>query len=198
MKKYINKSWRDITISMFYEIYDLLSKTDDSLEVALYVLKLFYNKDFEILPLDEYYAALETVKFVNTDIPKGTLGKTVKLGEHRYKVLHDITEMPTDTYISLIKEFNDTSGKNIHKIVSCFLQGDYDDCTKEEDVLLFMNVVDALGVVRIFEKAFKKSLKNSFKVYFISIMNTDISLKNKYKLIKSMLKFNTNAISNNR
>lgn len=197
---YTNKDWSDISIEKFYAIHELLSRTEDSMEVALEVLNLVYGKDYETVPLCEYFKALKTLKFMNTDIVAKSPKKHYKLGKNRYEVIGDITEMSADDYLRLSKALKRIDGRSVHTIASCFLKplkSGSDE--RESDCLKYMSVVDALSLRSIMDKSVKNAMDKGFGLYVLTILKTDgVSWKKKLSLIKQFYNIFSYGNKNNK
>lgn len=172
-------SWNDISISQFYKIKNHIALEDptDNL-IALY--NAIYDVDIALESITSMLKALNSLSFLNEEIPKVKLNKnsTIKVNDVEFAILYNILDLPAADFLDLDHYLKQAD--NIHFILSYVLKP-IESKTKsffgketytfaaverseiQEHLLYYLDIATANAILSFFLKIWKR-LINSYKV----------------------------------
>ena len=122
----IAKSWKDVSITQFIELYDIVQdETIDKLDKSIRIFSILSGltiDEVESMTLDAWVQAQRDVAWVN-DFPKATNPRSFRLGGYLWKPRTDIRKITAGEYISITEFTKDRENIviNTPKLIALFL-----------------------------------------------------------------------------
>lgn len=198
------KQWKDISISAFYSIQNILEDTELSdLDRNIALLEIFSGIDKDELvnyPLSDCEAAIVDIKMLfDTELPKDAAKLTdsisIKDGKgnvQKYKVVKKPEEISVGQYIDF-QNYTNTMKNNIAEVLSVFLipkgkkYGEEYDVTELIDTLNNnLDIITARQLYNFFLSRLKKSTTRSLTYFRYALMMNMWKMKMNSKIRKGV------------
>lgn len=184
-------SWNDVSLKMYYQLCDAIAESENEMDMALGIMRVLYNKDYEKAPIQEYYDKLEEIRFLNEEIPYEKVGKSTTINGHKYKIRYDIGKMPADIVFSSFKALNSDISKNLHYVIYMALEGEYDDAVRLNDSM-DIDMVTAQSILKKMNDKCDENIEDNVDMEvrkgIAEILTLKMPFREKLKITKELFK----------
>jgi hypothetical protein len=126
-------TWNDITVEQYQRVASILSDTKlNGLEreaAAIAALCGIPEDEFDAMPFEEYRELRKRYEFLHTgEIIPGSAVKYIHVKGKRYRVVHDLREMPVARYVEVKHFSSDKFIDNLHLLMASIVvpeKGEY-------------------------------------------------------------------------
>lgn len=188
--------WENVTVKQYLEIKKVAEEIGtDELDKSLSFLKILFNEDYSVKPIDEFMDKVNELRFLQTDIPQDDdTPKKVIINGREYRVATDANEITTAQFIDYMKyvKMEDFDDKLIG-IVSAFLipataknYGDGYDFDDVKNDILDMSFVEANSIAFFLRNQTRKSYKRSLIYLICQILQMKITWREKKQILKNL------------
>lgn len=166
-------SYKDLTISKYLEILDILSDKTDSLEIQCELLSVLSDMDYDDimrLPLPDYQKLVTGTAFL-LEKPKvtGRIPAKIRIGGKAYTITKDVSKINVAQYVDYqTYSKQEDREKSIPQLLSCFIIPEgmkygegYDVMETIKELRDNMSIEDAVNVCFFFQKRFQTLIEGT-------------------------------------
>lgn len=166
-------NWKDITLSKYYQIVDIMAVQDDYTPLNLIDLIYGINSgDINIWELSKY-----DISFLKEPIPTGDMPKKLELNGHVYEFNRDLTQITAAQYVDFTNYTKDKL--KYEDVLSVFVipnghkyNDGYSMAVVKEDILS-MNMVQIQSIAQFFFRQFEL-FSVIFRLYLLKFLSKEM------------------------